>query len=160
MLSGYEYNRENMAKGKKSRRTDKVYFILVSVAIAIIALVIIYSVLTLTDICVLYSGACPEDIVPVDRTNQLLSAEESLAKCLTEKGVVMYGAYWCGHCKNQKEMFGDAFQYVAYVECTENHDICQQKGVTGYPTWIINGESYPGEKPLLTLSGLADCEYG
>ena len=43
---------------------------------------------------------------------------EQFATCLTENGATMYGAEWCGHCKAQKEMFGEAaFEKVDYVEC-------------------------------------------
>ena len=34
--------------------------------------------------------------------------EVSLAQCLTEKEVIMYGTEWCSHCKNQKAMFGES----------------------------------------------------
>lgn len=87
-----------------------------------------------------------------------ISYEETLAKCLTEKGVKMYGAYWCGHCKNQKEMFGDAFQYVDYIECTETPGLCDSAGVSGYPTWVgPDGSKYPGEKSLNELANMFGC---
>ena len=41
-----------------------------------------------------------------------LSTLDSFAKCLSAKGVKMYGAWWCPHCKDQKESFGYSFQYV------------------------------------------------
>jgi hypothetical protein len=28
------------------------------------------------------------------------------AQCLSDKGAVFYGAFWCTHCKSQKQMFG------------------------------------------------------
>ena len=73
------------------------------------------------------------------------------AKCLTEKEVVMYGAYWCSHCQAQKKLFGDAWEEVNYVECDArgdngNPDLCTEKGVTGYPTWIFaDGSRTSGE---------------
>lgn len=87
---------------------------------------------------------------------------DTFAKCLTQKGVVMYGAYWCGHCANQKAMFGDSFQYINYVECdpngqNSNSQLCQQKGINGYPAWEINGTLYYGEKSLQELSQLSGC---
>jgi len=82
---------------------------------------------------------------------------DDFAKCLTNKGAVMYGAVWCSHCKDQKAMFGESFKYVNYVECPENQALCDQKGITGYPTWIINGMSYPGVQSLETLSNKTDC---
>ena len=64
----------------------------------------------------------------------------SLADCLTEKGVKMYGAYWCGHCSNQKKLFGKSFDYVDYIECDARGNnaqpqLCEAKGIEGFPTW-------------------------
>ncbi len=42
---------------------------------------------------------------------------DTFAKCLAAKQAKMYGAYWCPHCAEQKEMFESSFQYVPYVEC-------------------------------------------
>ena len=42
---------------------------------------------------------------------------DAFAKCLASKQAKMYGAYWCPHCADQKEMFESSFQYVPYVEC-------------------------------------------
>jgi hypothetical protein len=63
--------------------------------------------------------------------------KDDFAKCVTEKGWTMYGAVWCSHCKDQKELFGEAFQYIKYVECPDNIQLCLDKGVNGYPTWIV-----------------------
>jgi|SRR3989344_3087557 len=82
---------------------------------------------------------------------------DELASCLTEKGVVMYGTDWCPHCKNQKAMFGNSFKKINYVNCDFNVAECKNKGVTGYPTWIINGESYAGEQSLVKLASLTGC---
>src|ERR1700694_373108 len=37
---------------------------------------------------------------------------DAFARCLTERGVKMYGAWWCPHCVEQKEKFGASFEYV------------------------------------------------
>ena len=79
------------------------------------------------------------------------------AKCLTEKNATMYGTYWCSHCKVQKAEFGDAFQFVDYVECTVDTDKCTADGISGFPTWIINGTKYEGRQPLVELSNLTGC---
>ncbi|MFH1430217.1 MAG: hypothetical protein ABIG71_01675, partial [Candidatus Uhrbacteria bacterium] len=39
------------------------------------------------------------------------------AQCLTERDAKMYGAIWCSHCKEQKDAFGAAWEFVTYVEC-------------------------------------------
>jgi hypothetical protein len=88
---------------------------------------------------------------------------DTLANCLTEKGVIMYGASWCTHCANQKALFGKSFQYVNYVQCstdpTDPHQLqqCTDAGVKGYPTWSINGTLYAGEQNLYTLAKNAGC---
>ncbi|MBW6462233.1 MAG: hypothetical protein K0B07_04265 [DPANN group archaeon] len=82
---------------------------------------------------------------------------DDFAKCLTDKGVKMYGAEWCSHCKNQKKAFGKSFDYVDYVECPDNEFECKNAGVTGYPTWFIDGSNYPGEQTFAKLSELSGC---
>lgn len=83
---------------------------------------------------------------------------EGFAKCLTSKNVAMYGAYWCTHCQNQKRLFGDAFKFVHYVECTTDTKLCTEKGVAGYPTWIVgDGSKLVGEQSLETLSAATGC---
>ena len=85
---------------------------------------------------------------------------EMLAKCLTENGAVMYGAYWCSHCNDQKGMFGDAVKFINYVECTEDQQACAEAGVQGYPTWIFaDGSSVAGAQQLGTLAAATGCEY-
>jgi thiol-disulfide isomerase/thioredoxin len=88
---------------------------------------------------------------------------DDFAKCITAKGAAFYGASWCAHCQNQKELFGEALQYVQYVECADANNPqvqtpeCTSAGVTGYPTWIINGQSYPGEQTIDSLAKLTGC---
>ena len=85
---------------------------------------------------------------------------DGFASCLTEKGVKMYGAEWCGHCKSQKDLFGDSFKLVDYVDCDERSEECLVAGIQGYPTWVINGESRPGETSLEELAMLSGCVLG
>jgi hypothetical protein len=87
---------------------------------------------------------------------------DAFANCLTEKGVKMYGAYWCSHCKSQKELFGASFAFVSYVECDSNGknakpEECIAAGIRGYPTWEINAQLYPGEQPFEKLAELSGC---
>lgn len=92
------------------------------------------------------------------------SPYDALAQCLTEKGVLMYGAYWCPHCQNQKKLFGNAFRYVDYQECATPGspnvmiDSCQAAGVEGYPTWKNgSGEIIAGEQTLQDLATFGGC---
>jgi len=83
---------------------------------------------------------------------------DDFAQCLTSKGIKMYGTEWCGYCKMQKGYFNESFQHVDYVNCEEDNEACQEAGIQGYPTWIINGELSPGAKPLDKLAELSGCE--
>jgi len=84
---------------------------------------------------------------------------DSFASCLNENGAVMYGAYWCGHCQSQKEIFGTSFAKVNYVECTEDEQACNDAGITGYPTWkFADGTSLPGAQQFSTLAGKTGCK--
>ncbi len=91
---------------------------------------------------------------------------DSFAKCLTGSGVKMYGAYWCPHCTNQKQMFGDSVQHLAYVECSLPHragqtEVCKQAGIQGYPTWVFkDGKTFAGELSMEQLSRYSGCKLG
>ena len=88
------------------------------------------------------------------------AATLALAECLTNSGAKLYGAYWCPHCIDQKEMFGDAVGSAPYVECEDNAAECQAAGITGYPTWIFgDGTITQGAQSLETLADLSGCEY-
>ena len=83
---------------------------------------------------------------------------DAFAQCLAEKEIIMYGADWCPHCRNEKKQFGDSFHFVPYVECPDNPRLCLQKGVTGYPTWIFpDGKKLIGEQGLKKLSQESGC---
>lgn len=66
---------------------------------------------------------------------------DGFAKCLTDRGLKMYGAWWCPHCQEQKEMFRASFEYVPYIECGVKGDtsiqtqVCKDAGIHQYPTW-------------------------
>ncbi|MGF1460592.1 MAG: glutaredoxin family protein [Leptolyngbyaceae cyanobacterium] len=86
--------------------------------------------------------------------------EEQLAQHLTTEGATMYGAFWCPHCADQKELFGKAADSVPYVECDSEGEqaqpqLCTAKEIRGYPTWEINGEFYPGTQSLEKLAALS-----
>jgi hypothetical protein len=77
-------------------------------------------------------------------------SHDNFAKCLTEKGAVMYGEDWCPYTKGQKGMFGKSFKYVDYV-IDPNLKI--------RPTWEINGERYERVQSFQRLSALTGCSY-
>ena len=88
--------------------------------------------------------------------------EIKLAEHLTKEGVVMYNAYWCPHCHDQKEMFGkEATEKLNLVECAKDgvnnkRELCEIKGITGFPSWEINGSIESGVKTLEELAKLSN----
>lgn len=89
-----------------------------------------------------------------------------LANHLQEIDGRMYGAYWCPHCAEQKELFGPVFKDVPYVECSPNGrgtppaQECLDAGIQSYPTWIIDGERHRGRRSLEELAQISGYEPG
>jgi hypothetical protein len=84
---------------------------------------------------------------------------DKFAQCLATKQAKMYGLYWCPHCIEQKEMFGESFHYVNYVECavkgsTEMAPQCKIAGVKLFPSWQFADE--PPKEGVLSLEALSD----
>jgi len=84
------------------------------------------------------------------------SIYDGFAQCLTDKGAVMYGAAWCSHCQAQKKALGDAFRFVEYVECPDNIQLCIDKGIQGYPTWILGSSTVSGFSEKSTMKELSE----
>ncbi|MBU6230569.1 MAG: vitamin K epoxide reductase family protein [Cyanobacteria bacterium REEB459] len=89
-------------------------------------------------------------------------AEIALAQYLKDKGISMYGAWWCPHCHEQKEAFGaQATKVLSYIECAEDGinpqtKLCRSKPeISGFPTWEINGQFYSGVQSLDKLADLS-----
>jgi glutaredoxin len=88
---------------------------------------------------------------------------DEFAKCLTDNGAVMYGAFWCPHCARTKKNFGSSFRFIEYVECDprgddEQSEMCIEKGIDNYDTWeFIDGSRVIGEPSFEELSGSTGC---
>lgn len=100
------------------------------------------------------------------KTSRNQAGLADLAKCLTQKGWKMYGAWWCPHCNEQKKMFGKAFQYINYKECykkgskREQTKTCKEKNIHTYPTWEDpEGEYYKSTYFPEQLARMSGCPY-
>ncbi|XP_024931313.1 thiol-disulfide oxidoreductase LTO1, partial [Ziziphus jujuba] len=88
----------------------------------------------------------------------------SLAKRLQSIGAKTYGAFWCSHYLEQKQMFGsEAAKLLNYVECfpdgykkgTKILKACADAGIEGFPKWVINEQVrklLSGEQELSNLA--------
>jgi hypothetical protein len=90
---------------------------------------------------------------------------DAFARCLSDRGVKMYGAYWCPHCQEQKEKFAASFEYAPYIECGVKGDahaqaqVCKDENVKHYPTWQFppTGERVERIFSLQELSDRTGC---
>ena len=78
---------------------------------------------------------------------------DGFAKCLSEKGAVMYGAMdWCKYTQGQKAMFGKSFKYINY------HEFSELPGIKKTPTWVINSQWYENVQQFDKLAALTGCK--
>ena len=82
---------------------------------------------------------------------------DQFAKCMTGKGVKIYGANWCNYTREQMELFGISFGYVDFTDCDVFKRECMDEGIDLYPTWVIAGEKYNGTRSMRELSDLSGC---
>jgi len=88
---------------------------------------------------------------------------DAFAQCLGTKGAKMYGAFWCPHCAEQKELFGSSFDYAPYIECgikgSRNiAQVCTDANVKNFPTWVFaDGSRVVGKHDLDFLSQATGC---
>jgi hypothetical protein len=89
---------------------------------------------------------------------------DQFARCLTEKRTVMYGSFLCPHCQDQKQLFGDSFAYVQYVECSspgkrQINPECASAKIQHVPTWVFgDGQRREGMTTLKELSDRTGCK--
>jgi len=90
-----------------------------------------------------------------------------LAQCIASRGIKMFGSDSCGNCRRQKSIFGEAFHFIDYIDCskTEQRPKCDENKIGGYPTWIIYSPTdsgveqtrHPGVMQPKDLEKFADC---
>lgn len=109
------------------------------------------------------AGAGAEQLAPGELPITTASGESeiALAKHLSQIGAKFYGAFWCPHCHDQKQLFGqEAAQFVPYVECStpdrrDQTPDCKAQNLESYPTWIINGQTFRGTQTLEQLAQIS-----
>jgi len=78
---------------------------------------------------------------------------DGFAKCLKEKGAVMYGADFCKYTAEQISMFGKSYEHLDYRDYTAGKDI----KIT--PTWVIDDEYYERVQSFEKLAELTGCSW-
>ena len=87
---------------------------------------------------------------------------DGFAQCLKNSGAEFYGAFWCPHCQEQKALFGSSKTYLPYIECSNPDNtqaqICKDKKIESYPTWIFkDGSQVSGKMELQVLADKTQC---
>jgi uncharacterized membrane protein/glutaredoxin len=99
--------------------------------------------------------------IPMPVTTTSSPEAIALAEHLTAKGIVMYSAWWCPHCHEQKQLFGkEATARLTVIECAPDgrnsqKELCDTKAIEGFPSWEIDGKLDSGVKPLQRLKELS-----
>jgi len=89
---------------------------------------------------------------------------DSFSQCLDESGAVMYGAYWCPACLEQKRLLGNSKQ-IPYLECSlpnrgGQNQLCNGEGIESYPTWdFANDERVIGVIKIEDLESRTGCVF-
>ncbi len=95
------------------------------------------------------------------KTSQANPELDAFAKCLTSKGITMYGTESCAWCLKQEEEFKSSWQYVNYIDCLKDPNMCVSEGVDGTPTWIFpndHNKKIVGYRELSVLSEESGCK--
>lgn len=103
-----------------------------------------------------------EAIIADNQTSLDVDNTSALAEHLTAQGYKLYGAFWCSHCKAQKDLFGDAFDKVNYIECStpdgkNQTEVCEKADIQSYPTWELpDGTRKSGTMTLQELANISN----
>lgn len=86
------------------------------------------------------------------------SEKEILAKCLTQKGIYLYGTINCPNCDVQKEKFGEAIKDIVYINCFVQKENCTKYSEQKiYPYWGMDETVIVGPIPLDKLKEKTNC---
>lgn len=129
------------SKKKVTKKNDSTIYIIAGVLVLVIGIII-------------FAATKPAGSTIRGGTGEL----DAFATCLSEEGAIFYGTEWCGFCQQQKAMFGNSMRNINFIDCDQNRNLCMSEGITGYPTWKINGQAYSGVQQLTRLSELTGCE--
>jgi preprotein translocase subunit Sec61beta len=81
-------------------------------------------------------------------------SDADTAKCIG-KNSILYTRLGCYFCEVQEDMFGDNYPYLTLIDCFFDEEKCS--GISGTPTWVINGEKYVGVQSINKLKELTGC---
>jgi len=99
---------------------------------------------------------------PASERNASTPEYDAFAQCLSDAGAKFYGAFWCPHCEEQKDMLKNSPK-LPYIECStldgeSQTQVCIDEKIVGYPTWkFADGSELSGTQELTTLGEKTNC---
>lgn len=88
---------------------------------------------------------------------------DDFGQCLADAGAKFFGAYWCPHCNEQKQML-EYSKSLPYIECStpngqDRTQVCIDENIESYPTWkFTDGSVLQGVRQLEELAEKTGCE--
>lgn len=81
-------------------------------------------------------------LVGIVRMSSPKAVYNTFAQCIKDSGAEFYGAFWCPHCREQKQLFGGSASLLPYIECSTSDasgqlQVCKDKKIEQYPTWFF-----------------------
>ena len=81
---------------------------------------------------------------------------DRFAKCLTEKGTVIYGNDYCQYTNKQLNFFGKSAKYLNYVKCAENQKLCDDKNIETTPLNYCEKCGEPSREKICRMCGMIE----
>lgn len=116
------------------------------IILALFILAIIFAVLLLN-----FGDSSNNSEIPIDTLQKINIS------CLKEN-VLFFGADWCGHCRDQKEIFGEELTDAIYINCDKSL-LCKEYEIQFLPTLLFLNDSSKlyGVQEIETLLNKSGC---
>lgn len=82
--------------------------------------------------------------------------DESVAKCIGQNSI-LYVQLGCSHCEDQKNLFGNSYQYLNVTDCFYETGVCINNSIEATPTWVIKDQRYVGVQTVEKIKELTGC---
>lgn len=81
---------------------------------------------------------------------------KATVECIASKST-LYIRTGCPYCEEQKELFGENFDYLNVIDCMEEPAVCTTEAIAVVPTWVIDSEKIEGVQSIAKLKKLTEC---
>jgi len=82
-----------------------------------------------------------------------------LAGCLRGQDCILYISKTCPHCELQKELFGESISLIEVVDCSEEGELCKERGILKVPSFTCGNKTHFGSKTIEGLELMSGCYF-